>query len=433
MSSALSADVLVVGGGLAGLAAAIASAGCGARTILLEKNSMIGGNVSSSYVHTLCGLFKAPQGDDFVYANPGFSSWFSECLKKEGAALPAETHGRVAVMPIYPPKVAAYAEKLISSFPQLTFIKSANLSALSMGLVQSGYSAANCVSSGQKISIQAKAVIDTSGDAVAGCLAGAELDIPEGEALQNATLIFRVTGANHADLSGYSRLRLSAAIARGSQIGDLPKSCESIFVRPGEAGGEAYISLNLPKQDDREFNPTNNDFMSQYKVQAEQLALKIIEFLRTHVAGWNDCKLLAMPETIGVRESRRLVGQYVLSELDILSGARFDDQIACSTWPVELWDSHYHASFQYPEKECEIPLRALISRSNPGLGMAGRCMSGSHEALGALRVLGTAMATGEAIGITAAIATDRGVTLDGVSAEEVRKRRLDLLETVYQT
>lgn len=428
----LEADVLVVGGGLAGLAAAISAAASGARTTLLERGNELGGNVSRAYVHTFCGLFLPPRHDaDFVYANPGFSSWFAEGLKCAGGASEPEIHGQVAVMPILPPRLAEFAADITGNFPVLDVYRKSCLTNLEMEASGDGPARAAFLHDGKQEFVKAHIVIDATGDAAAGVLAGADCESPSGEELQNATLIFRVVGANRADLSGYSRLRISAEIARGAQQGILPPQCESIFIRPGEAGDEAYISLNLPKLQDRLFDPLDERFMSDYKMYAHELANSLIGFLRQYVTGWSECKLLAWPCCIGIRESRHMLGRYVMSADDILSGADSVDAIARSTWPIELWDHHYHASFQYPEAPCDIPLTALVSRSHNNLGMAGRCMSGTHEALGALRVLGTAMATGEAVGIAAAAAAEERITLSEVTAETVRQLRKNLITSTF--
>ncbi|HXV36143.1 MAG TPA: FAD-dependent oxidoreductase, partial [Myxococcota bacterium] len=127
---------------------------------------------------------------------------------------------------------------------------------------------------------------------------------------------------------------------------------------------------------------------------------------------------------VGVRETRRVQGLRELGALDVLAGRSDPDEIARSSWPLELWRDHRRAHFEYPSGACSIPLGALVSRSRPQLGMAGRCLSASHEALGALRVIGTALATGEAIGVAAALAADGGVALDSIAARAVREQIL---------
>ena len=104
----------------------------------------------------------------------------------------------------------------------------------------------------------------------------------------------------------------------------------------------------------------------------------------------------------------------------MLAGRRCAGEVARSSWPIELWEDHRRASFEYPEGAASIPLGALLSRGQPWLAAAGRCISGTHEALGALRVLGTALATGEAAGVAMAMAVDRGVAPAGIAPAEIR-------------
>jgi hypothetical protein len=327
--------------------------------------------------------------------------------------------------------LAEYAQTVVAQFPALEVWRESRLTGLRLS-PEAGHlkSHATCRHQGQDRLIHAKIVIDSSGDAVAGALAGATTEAPPAEELQNATLIFRVTGADPNALGGYSRLKLSAAIARGATRGELPAGCDSVLVRPGEQVGEAYISLNLPKWRKREYAPLEEAFMQDYTQHARRLGENLIAFLRDRLPGWSQCRLLEWPQKIGVRETRHMLGHYVMQEADILRAASFPDAVARSSWPVELWQGHKGANFKYPTGVAEIPLRALISRSFANLGMAGRCMSGSHLALGALRVLGTAMATGEAIGLAAALAIEANSSLLAVSANAINERRNHLMEVV---
>jgi FAD-dependent oxidoreductase family protein len=126
-----------------------------------------------------------------------------------------------------------------------------------------------------------------------------------------------------------------------------------------------------------------------------------------------------------VRETRRVCARDPVSAVDVRMGRRRDDEVAVSTWPIELWQDHRRARFEHPAGPCSIPLAALISRSHPRLAMAGRCLGADREALGALRVLGAALATGEAAGIAAALAADAGTPLARVAAERVRHHILE--------
>jgi hypothetical protein len=199
-----------------------------------------------------------------------------------------------------------------------------------------------------------------------------------------------------------------------------------VLVRPGGAADEVYVTLNVPRPEGAGYAPLDPEQLAALEQRARASALAVADFLRRNRPAFAGSRVVAWPRRIGVRETRRLVGSVVLSRDDVLGGRAHPDEVAVSTWPIELWHDHRRARFEYPERACSVPLGALLSRSHPRLGMAGRCLSASHEALGALRVVGTALATGEAIGIAAALAADAGLMLGEVPARDVKRRILEL-------
>jgi hypothetical protein len=239
-------------------------------------------------------------------------------------------------------------------------------------------------------------------------------------------LIFRLGGVDSSELSGFARLRLSVAIAGAVRDRALPGGCESVLVRPAGAADEVYVTLNVPRPEGVAYAPLDPEQLAALEQRARESASCVAAFLRESRPAFAGSRIVAWPRRIGVRETRRLAGRVALSRADVLAGRAHADEVAVSTWPIELWQDHRRAHFEYPVAPCSIPLGALLSRSHPRLGMAGRCLSASHEALGALRVIGTALATGEALGIAAAFAAEAGGGLGAVAARDVRARILEL-------
>ncbi|MFI5215334.1 MAG: FAD-dependent oxidoreductase, partial [Candidatus Limnocylindria bacterium] len=269
-------------------------------------------------------------------------------------------------------------------------------------------------------------LVDASGDASLGWLGGAEVAEASAEDLQLPSLIFKMGGVDTSELSGFARLRLTHAVAGAVRSLELPEGCESVLVRPGAATGEVYLTLNVPRPERAAYAPLDPAQLAALEQGARESAVRIADFLRRTRPAFAASRIEAWPRRIGVRETRRLAGAALLARGDVLEGRAHVDQVATSTWPIELWHDHRRASFEYPVRPCSIPLGALVSRSHPRLGMAGRCLSATHEALGALRVVGTALATGEAVGIAAALAADAGIALGAVPAGEVRRKLLAL-------
>ena len=227
-------------------------------------------------------------------------------------------------------------------------------------------------------------------------------------------------GAPTQELQGFERLRFSVALAEATRRGALPPGCDSVLVRPGQEPGEAYLTLNLPRLPGRPFDPLDPEYLDALHTQARGWAAAIVAFLRETRPSFAHCRLEDFPPRVGVRETRRLRGCVVVERDDVLRGRRRDDEVALSSWPIELWHDHRRARFEHPEAPCGVPLGALVSASYPQLGVAGRCLSASHEALGALRVIGTALATGEAVGAAAALAIDGRMAMMEVPPARVR-------------
>jgi len=416
-------DVAVVGGGLAGIAAALAAASRGARTLLVEAGPALGGNATGACVHTLCGLYHAAGPGEPQPANPGFPMRFAAGLRAAGGAGEPERAGRVWVLPTDPAAIEPFAQALCEASAPLETRLACRLVAVELSRSAAGWSrlALADVDGPARCMAEARVVIDCSGDGVAGTLGGAETDRAGAEEIQLPSYIARLSGVPAEDRAGFGRLRLSRSLADATRRRNLPAECESVLLRPVPGSEDAFLTLNLSR--DAAALSGDPDARRAIESRARKSIEAIVEHLRATRPGYGGCRVTAWPRQLGVREGDRLRGHVVLDEAAILSGKRDDDEVALSSWPIELWHDHRHASLRYPAGACGIPLGALVSRSHPRLGMAGRCLSATHEALGALRVLGTALATGEAIGLAAALAAERGAGLAEIGAAEVRAAR----------
>jgi hypothetical protein len=413
-------DVVVAGGGCAGVAAAVAAAQAGARTLLVERTPRLGGNAANAFVHTICGLYLAADAGDAVPAHPGFPSHFAHALRAAGAAGEPERAGRVWVLPTEPARIPAVAAGLCAEAPGLELRLEAELRGAALGAGASEPHQLEVACGERMVRIASHVLIDTTGDACAAALAGAAIETPPRGEVQIPSFIFRLAGVDAAALEGFGKLRLTHAVAGAVRAGALPAGCESVLVRPGGAPGHAYVTLNLPRQGARPFEPLDPAQVAELEQVARARAEAVAAFLRATRPAFAASRIDAFPHRLGIRESRRVEGCETVTGEDVLAGRRRSDEVAVSTWPIELWQDHRRARFEYGKDACSVPLGALVARSHPRLGMAGRCASGSREALGALRVIGTALATGEAIGVAAALAAGAGTGLDAIAAPAVR-------------
>ena len=406
MTSGELCDVVVVGGGPAGIAAAVAAARAGAETLLIERSDVLGGNAGNALVHTICGLYLADT-DAPEWANPGLPREVAERLVMSAAARRPERAGRVYVLPTFPHRMREELLVLCRETARLTLRMNTTVE---QGRIDDGGCELSFLGGGSRSTVRGKLAIDATGDANLARAVAADVEAESPQSLQTPSLIVRLRGVAADQTEGFARLRLSTAVARAERQRRLPEGAGSVLLRPAASPGEAYLTLNVPRPPaDRV--PLELAARQRLTEEARIQAERVVDFLRIERAGFTDCEVVEWPRLIGVRETRRLIGRERLEASDILGGRKRVDEVARSTWPIELWNDHRGAHFEYPSAPSSIPLGALVSRSHPRLGVAGRCMSASHEALGALRVIGTALATGEAVGAAAARAADRNATL----------------------
>jgi len=415
-----SCDVAVIGGGSAGMAAAVAAARAGARTRLVERGDRLGGNVAHAFVHTICGLYYAAEEGEPVLAHAGIPAEVARRLARAESAARPERAGRVWYLPAPPDALSTLYSNLCREERALELSLGVELAGADLARDPAAESVLRLRDGSAASELRAAVVVDASGDGVAAALGGAAIEMAAPDELQCPSYVFRLAGVDTSRLVGFARLQLGAALAAGVRAGSLPAGAEAIVVRASGRPGEVFATLNLPRPQGEPWAPLEPECVARLEREAHALAEAIARFLRETRPAFARATLAEHPGRLGVRETRRVQGLVRVTAEDVLAGRRRDDEVAVSTWPIELWQDHRRPVFEQPAGACSIPLGALVSRTHPRLGMAGRCLSATHEAHGALRVIGTALATGEAIGRAAALAADRGKALSEVAPASVR-------------
>ncbi|MFN2375394.1 MAG: FAD-dependent oxidoreductase [Candidatus Binatia bacterium] len=413
-------DVAVVGGGSAGIAAALAAAGCGARVLLIESAARLGGNVSQAFVHTICGLYLPSAAHEAVHAHPGLPRAFAEALRSRGAAGEVEWAGAAGFLPIDPETFADLASQACDA----SGVERAMLTRLRGIVLPSGSAAAFelDLEASTARTVSAWTVVDATGDAAAAFLLGADTQAAPAAQLQHPSYILRIDGVG--DFERMERARTSTWLAREVAQGRLDGGCASAVFRPSVREGSLFATINLPKPED--YDPLDTAALARMQTAAVASAQAMLEHLKRERAPFRGARAGALPARVGIRETRRAVGLARLEVDDVLEGRRREDEACVSTWPVELWSSNLRMDFRHVTAAASIPLGCLVSSHPSGrLAMAGRCASASHEALGAIRVIGTSMAMGEAAGTACALAARDGVEVAALAAATVRGAALE--------
>jgi hypothetical protein len=244
------------------------------------------------------------------------------------------------------------------------------------------------------------AVIDASGDAiVAGLQGGSGAEMTESPRLQRPAYIFGVQGL--ADFDDAARLATSGWLVDGVRKGLIPAAALGLSFRASGRRAEVFGSLDLTGGESAaDYDPLDPRCLTGLEIGGRRIASTVLSYLRSHVGPWSEAYISHWPVRAGVRESRRWIGDYILTAEDISEGRRFDDEIALATWPMELRETAKGPKLRYPKENrpCGIPLRCLKPRETRNLWTAGRCISADHEAQASIRVMGTCFATGEAAG-----------------------------------
>ena len=398
----LSVDVLVAGGGTAGIGAAIASARAGARTLLVERHGGLGGMAFTALVHTMCGLYRLRDdvSEPLEFSNPVLPKEFAERLLAIGGAKPAVRMGRLDVLPHRPAALALLADRMTAETPGLEVFLHSEISAVHKS-AKSSLGGLQLLCRGSILEIEARAVVDCTGDAEIAAMAGAAFETAPAEKLQRPAWIFGIGGVAPGTASGDARLKLAHAIASGVASGKLTAEALGVAFREGMTSSEVWATIDLQADP---FDPCSPECLACVEKTGRATAFAVMDFLRSYCEGFENAFLSATPARAGIRESHRIIGLSQLTEEDILAGKDSPEAAAYASWPLELRENAKGPKFCFPEnnRSAAIPHGCLRSRDFTNLFMAGRCLSATHGAQASIRVTGTCMATGEAAGKAAA-------------------------------
>jgi len=446
-------DVLVVGGGVAGVSAAVSSARSGMRTLLLESQISLGGLATNGYVTGVAGMIEGNckewldrlDSEGYLYNRPHLPAIDPERGKFMLENMALEAGARIL-----------YGTYVIDAAVENNYIKQVF-----------------CHTKSGRIAMSAKIVIDTTGDADVAAYAGVPYEVgsPQFAGLNmSTTLAFRManvdmlkfgkankewTAKEEATHKVWSKMSLIAELEeKAVKNGDLP-----FFIFP------TALIYPVPKTplDNADVSVMTTHSFYTHNLDVEDLTRQVIEqhqqimwmenFFKKYVPGFENCRVTALANIHGVRDSRRIVGEYVLKDEDVACAKKFEDGIA--KFP-EFFDTHHPTSPRLgfirhvhleeakapavcrpaectddmhpfvklggyearvnPLDYCEIPYRSLVPLNIDNLLVAGRCLSAEFDALTAVRLIGTSMSTGQAAGIAAALCIKDGIVpreLDG--------------------
>jgi hypothetical protein len=404
-------DVLVCGGGCAGSAAALAAARAGAKTLLVEKAPFAGGIVTSVGLPYFDGIAHITTKRIVVR---GIAL---ELLSKSGVCAPdART-----VAKHNPTIPNTFEFKLL--LDRMFHEQKANLSVLFNSFICDAHSSGDHIDSvtiankDGLVTVKPKVVIDCSGDADVAAWAGAPFE--QNAEVQPLTLHFRIGNVKPMDRISEA---CKAALKTAQDRGELP-----YFYGPGVmfmfGQNEIYVhGVRVPA------DPTSAADLTRAEIQGRADAHTMFRAWKQDVPAFADAYFIEAYPWIGVRESRRILGQHILSEDDLMKSRRFDDAIATGCWYLDLHPNKtvIDSANDFDPKKVQpepydIPYRSLLPQKLSNLIVAGRCHSATRGAHASTRVTVTAMAMGEAAGAAAAMSMKTKTEVALLSGVKVRE------------
>ena len=431
-------DVVVCGGGPAGVAAGIAAAREGAQVLLAEQTGCLGGAATNGMVGVWLGSFTRDHQKKVV---AGIFDEIVERLAAEGAAIRAEDdvvsgsrhvgygaiHGRSVPFFIEPCKRVLETmcqEAGVSLAYFTTFVDSRVNDGCIEGVFLHGKSGFSYV--------ETRAVVDATGDADvayrAGCPTRKGRDSDEG--MSPGTLIFQVEDVDSRALEDYCRetedVRFRRIIGQLQQDGRWPFDFAALVLCETPHRGSFFVNGQLQPN----LDGTDEQSMTEGIIQARRQVDELMRLMRRHFPGFGDARMTASAPVIGIRETRRIVGRYTLSVADARGETHFADTIALTGFGWDLGDpkkSSHQPMFgkRFGLAYTEIPYRCLVPQIIDNLIVAGRCISVERDVLGPVRIQPTCFAMGQAAGTAAASVARTGGAFADIDTATLRRELTD--------
>lgn len=389
-------DVLVMGGGSTGIGAAAGVAKSGKKVLLVDKNSSLGGMATLAAVSTICGAYSADKSKKIIGGI--YQEWMDELRELDGINEGADFgRHRADVCDHHLLKTAA--DRLLMHYNvDLLFQTQVIGTKCDNGFIQY-----ILLSNKEGIfRVFADKYIDCTGDADITAQCGAPFEIGDGNGnIQAATTVFKMANVDINVTEALPQEQFNNLVKQSKENGEYNLHRPSGVFMTSAVGNSIICNMNWITG----FSPLNGKEMTEAEIEGKEAAIEYSKFLKDKVPGFENSYLAEIAEQIGIRETRRIIGEIVLTEHEIMNGAQFDDAISWGAWPVEYHDpSQSQAKKTYLKHDYQIPYSTLIPQGISNLIVAGRSISTTQFANASTRVMAPCLAIGHAAGVASAIA-----------------------------
>jgi hypothetical protein len=415
-------DVVVLGGGPAGIAAAASAAAHGRKTLLIERYGFLGGMGTAAGVTNFCGLHANVHGEIRRVVHGVADDLLARIDRLGGLNEPHLVFGKIAAQAY---DSAAYKcaadDLLLGRNVEILF------HALGAGVVMEADDTIRALileTKSGRAAVLARIFIDCSGDGDLAAWAGAPFEHGDGAGgTLYPTMMFRVNGVDPA-VAGEAWKTIPALMDDAERRGaKFPR--KGAIVRPQKNPSEWRVNVTqMKKPDGRALDGADADELSAGEIEGRRQAVEFFAFLKREAPGFGNSYIVDIPPQIGIRETRRITGHYQLTRDDVLSCASFPDTIGVNGWPIEkhvAGDVEWHwPAIPASRGFNHLPYRMLLPRDVANLLVAGRCASMTHEGQSAARVSGGCFVMGQAAGSAAHLALSGNSALAEIPVEALQ-------------
>ncbi|WP_299687129.1 FAD-dependent oxidoreductase [uncultured Vibrio sp.] len=418
-------DVLVVGGGSAGVAAAATCGRNGLSTVLIEKYGFCGGSAVAGMSGTICGLFMA---SDDVDAEPeqvvfGFSEEFRQALLAKNGVTEPQRYGKTFTVTHDPLVWREVADD---------FLEDAGVEVLYHtsvdGVVMDGehYCGVVLESNAGKSVILAKRIIDASGDAAVVARAGGEYFFGDNGVIQNPSMFFRFGGVDMEKYLAYYGAdticppKMTEQILACNASGEYKLPRHKIWIFPTTRPGELMVNATrLAGQDGRVLNVIDPVDFTEAEVFGRRQVRDYASFLNEYVPGCEDAYVVDTGVEVGIRQTRSIEGVSKLSNEHVVECRKDIDGICRTPWPIELHSGTAPKLHWLINDYYDVPYTTLVPKVGENIIVAGRCLSAEHEALASARVTAQTFEYGHAAGTACVLSIKQGKSFRSLQGREV--------------
>ena len=416
-------DVVVVGGGPAGLAASVSAAKHGASVLLVERYGFLGGMGTAGGVTNFAGLYGRKNGEMRRVVHGVVDELLERLAAMGGLNAPQDgMQGRIRVQSYDISSLKCAADQmLVDAGVQILF----HAFAAAVVMQSSKIQALVVETKSGRLAIRASQFIDCSGDADVAHFAGVPYETGDGHGSGlYPTTMFRV---GHVDalkalaaVGEFAAINSIMAQAQVDKPGQYQFPREGAILRPQKNPTEWRANVTqVANKQGKAMDATDAQQLSNGELEGRRQIAEYFNFLKHEVPGFANSSIVDIAAQIGVRETRRIQGAYALTGDDILTSCRFDDAIGINAWPMEL-HSVGRIDWQFPINGDstdgriynDLPWRMLVPKKVDNLLVAGRCASMTHEGQSAARVSGACFVMGQAAGTAAATLSGSQTTAD---------------------